>query len=333
MSKSTEISDLGKDFRVAFRGARRVIWPALGVALAAWLLSGMSCVKANQVGFVRRFGRVVRMNIEPGFTFLLPWPIDRLDTVPKTEMRRAESGFSVKTVSLHARINVNLPANQDIPYCLTGDQHIIHISMVAQYQIKDPYRYSYENVDADAILIYVLNDAIITCAAQMSVDGVLTIEKERLRSRTRQLAQRILDELGTGLLITDLQLETPPTVPRETEAAFQSVVNAKVGMQTAKFRAVEFKERIGSEAEGRAAQIKARARAAKYARVADAEAEAKSFLDVWEEYRQNKPATRIRMYLDTMGYVMGRVKKYVLPRGRGAVVPRGEVPPALRAPK
>ena len=68
MSSSTDMRDLGSDFRVAFRGARRVVWIAAGVAVVIWLLSGTSCIEANQVGFVRRFGKVVRKDIQPGLT-------------------------------------------------------------------------------------------------------------------------------------------------------------------------------------------------------------------------------------------------------------------------
>jgi len=332
MSNSTRIQDLGKDFGVALRGARRVLWSALGVALAAWLLSGMSCIEANQVGFVRRFGKVVRRDIEPGFTFLLPWPIEQLDTVPRKDIRRAEGGFSGKTVETHVRIKVNRPPEADIPYCLTGDRNIIHISMVAQYQIKDPYRYSYQVVDADAVLVNVLNDAVLTCAAEMTVDGVLTTEKEILRARTRQLAQTILDELGTGLLLADLQLETPPTVPKETEAAFQRVMDAKSGMETAKYRAEQYRKQVVEDARGTSARISKNALAYKEGRIGQALADTEAFRNRLAEYEKNPYVARLKLYLDTVGAVMSQVKTYVLPEGQPVPVGRGDVRPPTGMP-
>jgi len=331
MSSSADMRELGNDFRLAFRGARRVVWIAAGAAVVIWLLSGTSCIEADQVGFVRRFGKVVRKDIQPGLTLLLPWPIDQLDTVPWKKDRRLESGFSVKTAENHVKIDSTV--EQEIPYCLTADQNIIHISMVAWYQIKDPYRYLYEAVDPDAVLAHVVNDAIIGCAAGMTIDGILTTEKELLRARAQKTAQSILDDLGTGLLIKDLQLETPPTVPRETEAAFQSVIDAKVGMQTAKYHAQEFAKTIKGEAAGYAAQIVGDAHAARLARERQAESDAGRFLAVMREYRKDKAITRLRMYLQTMDVVMGKVKRYVLPAGRGRVGPSRPVPPALRTPQ
>ena len=330
MTSSQDIGRLGTDFRIALHGAGRIVGWAVAAAAVVWLLSGISSIKADQVGFATRFGKVVRKDIQPGLTFLLPWPIERLDTVPRTHVSSLESGFSVKTVGDHVQISA---AGQDIPYCLTGDQNIIHISMIAWYQIKDPYRYLYSVTDADSILKYVLNDAIITCTAGMTIDGILTTEKEVLLSRTHQAAQKLLDELGAGLLIRKLQLETPPTVPKATEAAFQSVVDAKFGMQTARNHAEDDANTVMGEAEGHAEEIVQDARAVRHARVRQAESDAERFLAVLREYEKNKDITRLRMYLETMDQVMAKVRKYVLPAGGGRVGAPNTRPPILGVPE
>ncbi|MFH1731799.1 MAG: protease modulator HflK [Planctomycetota bacterium] len=331
MSNSQRIGELAKDLRIALGGVKRVAWWAAAAALVAWLLSGVSSIEANQVGFVRRFGNVVRKDIEPGLTFLLPWPIDRLDTAPKKDIRRSEGGFSTKTVQNH--MTINSAAAEDIPYSLTGDQNIIHVSMVAQYQIKDPYQYLYKTIGPDTVLISVLNDAILTCTASMTIDEVLTTKKELLRSEARQLAQEMLDELGTGLFIGDLQLDTPPSVPKQTEAAFQSVVDAKVEMQTAKYRAQEFAKKLIGDAEGTAAGVIGGAYAAKLAREQQATSDAQRFLAVLEQYEKDKAITRLRMYLSTMDEIMAKVKTYVLPAGQVAPGARRALPPPLGVPE
>jgi len=328
MSDSNRIQDLGQDVRVALRGTSRLLWWAAPCLFTVWLFSGTSCIEANQAGFVRRFGAVVRKDIEPGLTFLLPWPIDRLDTVPRKDIRRLESGFSIKTTGDHVPLDPE--ADGAVPYCLTGDQNIIHISMIAQYQIKTPYLYQYDVEDSVQILRHVLNDAVITSTAGMTIDGVLTTEKELLIARTRKVAQQLLDNLGAGLLIRDLQLETPPTVPEQTEAAFQSVIDAKVGMQTARYRAQEYAKIVRSDAEGYAAQIKAEARSARNARITQANSDAKRFLAVLQEYQINKAITRLRMYLEMMDAVMAKVKRHVLPAGRIGPAKPGAVPPVVR---
>ncbi|MFW6159003.1 MAG: FtsH protease activity modulator HflK [Planctomycetota bacterium] len=330
MNGSTRLRDLGKDIRLALRGARRVIWGAVAVLLAGWLLSGASCIEAEQVGFVRRFGAVVRRDIEPGFVFLLPWPIETLDTVQRKEIRRAEAGFcsSPKSLEMHVSLEPERPAEENVPYTLTGDQNIIHVGIVAQYQIKDPYRFRYKVRDADQILIHVLNEAIIGVTAKMSVDAVLTTGKEMLRTRTRRFAQKVLDELGAGLVITRLQLATPPTVPRETEAAFQAVVDAKVSRETAEDEALKKRKDLLENARGYRAKVLNDAYATKNERIRSAEGETKRFADVLEEYEVNPSVTRVRMYLEMMGELMRNVRKYVLPPGQ-VMVPgnRKSLPP------
>jgi membrane protease subunit HflK len=350
MGGSQAIGELRRDARRALRGARHVVWGAVGVLFLGWLFSGTSCVEANQIGFVRRFGRVVRHGdgrpkvVEPGLTILLPWPIDTLDTVSRKDIRRAQAGFSIKTApgtteepapgrAPRHPAGVHWPIkDNDIPYCLTGDQNIVHITVVVQYQVKDPYQYLYRTGDPEATLIRAVNEAVITCTARTDVDGILTTEKELLRAATREQAQTVLDELRAGLLIHDLQLEPPPSVPKETERAFQSVVDAKLGIQTARSRAQEAAKRIESKAAGQAARFIAEAEADRLDRVRQAKSDATNFGALLKEYEKDKAITRLRMYLETMEAVIGRVKRYVLPRGRAAIVPRGAVPPALRSP-
>jgi membrane protease subunit HflK len=331
VSDSDNVSDLRGDARFALRGAGWVLWSALGVLLVVWLFSGASRIDAKEVGFVRRFGRVLRRDVESGFTLLLPWPIDRLDTVPAKFEHRSEAGFSSRTRTQHMRIDLDVPPEEDVPYALTGDQNIVHVSLVARYTISEPYSVRYEVKDVETILFCAVNEAILTTLARMPVDDVLTTGKQKLRDDARRHAQKILDDLGVGVSILQLQLETPPTVPEPTRQAFQEVNAAKVGKQTAVNDAETRSRDLLSRAEGEAAGLVARARSYKQARTEQARSDARSFLDVLAEYRKNKRAERLRLYLETMGTVLTRVKVYVLPPGSAAPAPVGRMPPALRS--
>jgi len=314
-------------------------WTILAL-LAGWLLSGVKMIDGNSVGFVRRFGRVDRGPLGSGLALLLPWPIERLDTVPVKVVRRAEGGFSSQTTTMH--VNLRTPPDVGIPYCLTGDENIVHVSMVVQYRIMNPRQYLYNVLDAEAILIGVLNDAIISCTAQMAVDEVLTAGKDTLLRRVRDVAQKILTELGTGIVISgELQFSTPPAVPKETAAAFQSVVDAKLGMQTARSKATEYATRIKAEAEGRAAMMRSEALAARYAREQQAEADKKRFTDLLAALKKHggrNGAARLRvylwkLYLQTMDEIVGKAEKYVLPRGAAVAAPNVAPPAVIRMPR
>ena len=340
MTRSTEISDLGNDARIALRGVKRVLRWAMLVLFAGWLLTGVKMIDGNSVGFVRRFGRVNRGPLGSGLALLLPWPIERLDTVPVKVVRRAEGGFSSQTATIH--VNLRTAPDVGVPYCLTGDENIVHVSMVAQYRITNPSQYLYNVLDAEAILIGVLNDAIITCTAQMAVDEVLTAGKDTLLRRTREVAQKILTELGTGIVVSgELQFSTPPSVPKETAAAFQSVVDAKLGMQTARSGATEYATRIKAGAEGRAAMMRSEALAARYAREQQAEGDKKRFTDLLAALKKHEGeggAARLRvymwtLYLQTMDEIVGKADKYVLPRGTAVTLPDTTPPAIIRMPR
>jgi modulator of FtsH protease HflK len=321
MKASTRVGELGNDLRAAMRGSRRVFIAALAVAIIGWLCSGVKSIRANEVGLVRRFGQLVREQHKPGLKFLLPWPIERLERVPTTDVLSVWAGFATDTKTLH-------PVEEmSTPYCLTGDQNIIHISVVALYRIKTPRQYLYGVENAHSVLRSVLNGVIIGVAAGMEVDAILTDKKAVLRDRVLERANRILDGLESGLSITRLTLKTigPPSA---TKAAFEAVNNAKVGMRKARSDADKYRKQVVRDARGRAAQMQGKAEGDAYLRVQRACADVARFEAVRKEYELDKSITRVRMYLQAMAKIMKKAKVYILPRGNGGPR-RRSVPPAV----
>ena len=323
MTDSTRINELGNDLRAATRGVRRVALWASFAGLMIWLCSGVVSIKANEAGVVRLFGRYDRTYSEPGLKFLLPWPIERLERV-STKVNSLLAGFAPDEETMRFHIQTEM----SYPYCLTADQNIVHVSVVAQYKVKNPERYMYGVVDVPALLRSVLNDVIIINAAGMEVDSVLTDGKELLRDNTLVLANQILDDLDSGVSITRVQLQTIQ-VPGETKAAFDAVTTAKLGMRRAEAEAQKYQlNRIG-EANGQYARVTRQAEIESNRRIEKARADVDEFKQRLEQYKLDRSIERVRMYLETMGDVMSRVKVYVLPRGSVGQVPRSALPPPV----
>src|SRR5437588_11918633 len=84
------------------------------LALAAYLLTGLTQVRPEERAVVRRFGRVVARP-QPGLWVGLPWGIDRVDRVPVRTLRQVTAGYD-PGVGFDAP---GTPPGQP----LTGDQH------------------------------------------------------------------------------------------------------------------------------------------------------------------------------------------------------------------
>ncbi len=78
--------------RLAWRRHRYWILTILGLFLGAHLASGFYVVGADERAVVRRFG-AVEAEVGPGMHYRFPWPVDRLDVVKTTSVKKVGVGF------------------------------------------------------------------------------------------------------------------------------------------------------------------------------------------------------------------------------------------------
>src|SRR5262249_41204733 len=112
------------------------------VVLALYGLSGFCTIQANEVGVVRRFGKPIRSDLQPGLHYVLPWPIDTVTVMKPAELRTVEIGFRSAGgsgaqgprawSSLHAGGGSRrLP---DEAVMITGDGNLIELQCTLRYR-------------------------------------------------------------------------------------------------------------------------------------------------------------------------------------------------------
>ena len=126
-------SGSGDDFRPNIKAG--LILVGLGL-LALALYTSFYRVDASEQGIVLRFGKHAR-TVQPGLQMKMPWPIEKVYTVPVKKVQSLEFGF--RTVSAgrkteYAKRNKQL---DDVADMLTGDLNIAHVEWIVQYQIDD----------------------------------------------------------------------------------------------------------------------------------------------------------------------------------------------------
>jgi membrane protease subunit HflK len=84
------------DMRAAIGGLprRRIAGTLILLLALAYLLSGVYVVAPGEVAVVRRFGAVVSPREGEGLHYQLPWPIDRVDIVNVSQVRRESVGLT-----------------------------------------------------------------------------------------------------------------------------------------------------------------------------------------------------------------------------------------------
>ena len=183
---SRNLIELKKDILSAFAADTHKLCRWFAVLLfGIYLLSGIYIVKTNEVGLVRRFGKLIRENVESGIHYRMPWPVDEVDKVKIKEVTRTELSFWSDKVDKDT-----LPS-----YCITGDKNIVHLKMIVNYQIKEPKSFLYEIYNSEKILENSMYSAMADAVAKIKVDDILTTAKYRFQQDTMRLCQERLDFL------------------------------------------------------------------------------------------------------------------------------------------
>src|SRR5262249_36112409 len=65
------------------------------LAVLAWAASGLAVVRSDEVGVVRRFGRPLPNDLDPGLHWRWPWPVETVTRVQPGRIFTVEIGFRI----------------------------------------------------------------------------------------------------------------------------------------------------------------------------------------------------------------------------------------------
>src|SRR5262249_11219384 len=137
----------------------KVLAGAAALAVAAYALTGLTQVNADEVGVVRRFGRVVEGDLRPGLYWRWPWPVEQVTKVQPGRLRTLEVGFRTNVEgggqdsgsweSLHGDAITRYP---DESVMITGDGQLVELLAAVHYRVADAGAYLFEVSEPEAVL-------------------------------------------------------------------------------------------------------------------------------------------------------------------------------------
>ncbi len=315
----------------AFRQMRQIRFPVipavLVLALLGWLASGIFIVGPEERGVITRFGAYSR-TVEPGPHYHLPFPIEAAVTPKVHHVQRVEIGFRILR-SNSGQTSVR-PVIEEAAM-LTGDENIVNVQFIVQYQISDPVAFLF-NADLQIPAFSgsdIYSEAVKNAAeAAMReviggslIDSALTDGKNEIQIKARDLLQDIMNMYHAGIRVQAVQLQDVHP-PQEVSAAFKDVASAREDRSRAINEAEAYRNEILPRTSGEVAEILNKAEAYKRAVVAKANGEAQRFLSVLTEYNKAKDVTKKRMYIETMEEILSSpgMEKIIIGKDAGASV-------------
>jgi membrane protease subunit HflK len=280
------------------------------VAFVIWLGSGLYRVQPDEQGVVLRFGRYDRTTA-PGLNYHLPTPIESVLTPKVTRVNRLEVGYRS---SVDAATSARMAAARQVPeeaLMLTGDENIVDINFTVFWRINDAQRYLFNIRNQEPTVKAAAESAMREVVGRTPIASALAEGRKQIEDDTQKLLQDILDAYGSGVVVTQVQLQKvdPPTPVID---AFRDVQRARADQENKRNVAEGYRNSILPVARGDAVRIVQEAEAYKQQIVAEAQGDAQRFLSVYNAYLTAKDVTTRRLYIETMEAILKNANKIVI---------------------
>jgi membrane protease subunit HflK len=282
-------------------GGRGAMMITVAVA-SLWLATGFYRVQPDEQGIVLRFGAFSRAT-PPGLNYHLPFPVEEAVLLPVTRINRVEIGIRSDAPDAGAD---GAPSGQDLSeesLMLTGDENIVDINASVFWHIRDGNKFLFNTRNPDVTVKAAAESVLRQVIGKTDIHSALTGGRAAIEQAVTTGAQDILDQYGTGVDITQVQLQKVDP-PGEVIESFRDVQRANTDADRARNEAQTYANDIVPRARGDAAAILAAASGEKAATAANAEGAAKRFDEVYAAYTAAKDITMKRLYIETMEQVL-----------------------------
>ncbi len=258
-----------------------------GIAVIFWAYQSFFTIDQAERGVIQRFGQFVSVR-DPGLGFHF-WPVESLTKVNTQK---------VSSVNYTAKV-------------LTQDINLIDMSLAVQYQLRDPVKYLFKVKDPEQTLRDVGEMAIREVVGRSTLEEILISKREQATTRTKELIQRTLDQYGTGIIITSVNL-TDIQVPTDVRPSQEDANKAIADKERLVKEAEAYASGILPVAEGGALRQLQEAEAYRAQVVAVAEGEADRFKQLVAQYEKAPRVTRDRLYIEAVENVLSRSQKVIV---------------------
>jgi membrane protease subunit HflK len=297
-----EFARAAREFGARLRNSRRLLLlTGLVIVGLVAIYGSYYQVEPDEVGLVTRFGRFVRTS-NPGPHGKIPFGIERVQKVPVQRTLKQEFGFRTALADIQSSFHKDEKTNAEA-VMLTGDLNVATVEWIVQYKISDPYKYLFKLRDVEETFRLMSEASMRTVVGDHSVTELLTVGREAIASKAKQLLSNLCTLYDNGISVQQLILQNVDP-PEPVRPSFNAVNQAIQERERAINDAwAEYNQEI-PRARGLAEQKIQAAEGYAIDRVNRAKGDAQRFIALEEEYRKASEVTRTRIYLETLAAVL-----------------------------
>ena len=242
---------------------------------------------------------------------------DDAETDGGPDARSGVTGFRVPFATSRSS---HTPAPAAEGQMLTGDENIIDISYAVFWRISDAQAYLFNTRNPATTVRAAAESVMREVLGRTAIQSALTEGRASIETSVRTGVQAILDAYGSGVEISQIQLQRVDPPPAVIES-FRDVQRANTDAERMRNEAQAYARDIVPRARGEAASITAAADGDRQASIATATGQAQRFTSVQSAYATAKQVTLRRLYLEAMQDVLSRTPTIVVADGVRGLLP------------
>jgi len=315
-----------------------------------FLSSSFVMIQSNEEAFLERFGER-RAHLKPGFSFKLPWPIDKVYRYKTSEIQR----FVLGVMKQNEEAKPNTGAPEDVKVLLWTTQHnhgsskdpeqnynmivassdvlldaaasetvplnLLTVSIPVQYRISNLTNWVYKTDNAGSLLQKLSMREVTRYLIGVDINELMgpgrTKAQEDLKKTIQQQAD--ISELGAEIVFVGLQDIHPPVGKNEQSKetggvaeSYEKVNVARLHSETNRLGALQYKAGKVPMARALAAELVANTRIESTNKVTLAKAEAERFNHQISAFNAAPSVYTTRSKLETFVEATRGARKYIL---------------------
>ncbi len=278
------------------------------VLLAIILWNCWYTVEPEEVGLVLRFGKYVK-ETQPGLHFKLPDPVETVIKVPVQRQLKEEFGFRTEIPGVRTRYSAQNFEHESL--MLTGDLNVAVVEWIAQYRIREPYKFLFKIKDPRQTFRD-MNEAIMReVVGDRTVTDILTTGRQEIAEETKRKLQELCDQYETGIVVEQIVLQDA-NPPDPVKPSFNEVNQAQQEKERMINDAWAEYNKVIPKAKGQALQTIQEARGYAADRINRAQGDARFFNEILQAYKEAPVVTRRRLYLEAMDRIYSSITRKIL---------------------
>ena len=355
VSTATQALDYQFGFKVSETWFYKYLEQKLALIIAIqvvvlFLSSSFVVIQQNEEAFLERFGKR-NDHLLPGFSFKLPWPIDKvyryktkkiqnfvLGVLDKDEAAKPNSGDpedvqvllwtsqhnhgsskdpeqNYNMIVASSDILLNTVASDSVPV------NLLTVSIPVQYRINNLTNWVYNTDNAGSMLQKLSMRAVTRYLIGVDINELMGPGRTKAQEELKKDIQQQVDiqQLGAEIVFVGLQDIHPPVGQNEQSKAsggvaesYEKVNVAQLHSETNRLGALQYKAGKVPQARGAASELLAKARSESTNKVAKAKAEAGRFDQQMSAFNAAPSVYKTRSKLDAFQRATKGVRKYIL---------------------